>query len=62
MLSQTKEHNEEVLPDVDIKDQDYDPEKHEFISYLPATKACVTPLKTGLTIPCSELSRLLLFQ
>ena len=31
-----------------------------FESYILATKSCVTPLKTGLTIPRSKLSGLLL--
>ena len=55
-----KENNEESLPEGDLKDKDHNPEEHEFISQLVAAKAGVTPLKTGLTIPRSELSDLLL--
>ena len=60
MISKNQESEEENLPEGDLKDKDYDPEEHEFISQLVATKAWVTPLKAGLTIPRSELSGLLL--
>ena len=60
MVSKHKENNKETLPEGDLEDKDYDPEEHEFISQLVAAKARVTPLKTGLTIPRSELSGLLL--
>ena len=60
MISKHHENGEENLPEGDLEDKDYDPEEHEFISQLVATKARVTPLKTGLTIPRSELSGLLL--
>ena len=33
---------------------------HEFKSHMLAAKACITPLKTGLTIPRAEVSGLLL--
>ena len=39
------------------EDSDYDPDIHEFKSYLVTAKARVTPLD-GLTIPRSELSAL----
>ena len=58
MVSKTKENNLDVLPDGDMDDNDFDP--HEFESHILAAKACVTPLKTGLTIPQAEVSRLLL--
>ena len=54
IISKTKDHSEEVLPDSDPKDQDYDPDKHEFISQILAAKAHVTPLNTGLTILRSD--------
>ena len=60
MVSKHKENNQESLPEGDLEDKDYNPEEHEFISQLVAAKARVTPLKTGLTIPRSELSGLLL--
>ena len=60
MISKYKENEEENLPEGDLKDKDYDPEKRFFISQLIAAKACVTPLKAGLTIPRSKLSGLLL--
>merc|ERR1712239_61014 len=60
MVSKYKENNEESLPEGDLEDEDYNPEEHVFISQLVAAKAWVTPLKTGLTIPRSELSGLLL--
>merc|ERR1712240_165303 len=60
MVSKHKDNNEESLPEGDLEDKDYNPEEHEFISQLVAAKARVTPLKTGLTIPRSELSGLLL--
>ena len=60
MISKHHQNGEENLPEGDLEDKDYDPEEHEFISQLFAAKAQVTPLKTGLTIPRSELSGLLL--
>merc|ERR1712112_166681 len=60
MISKHEENKEEKLPEGDLEDKDYNPEEHEFTSQLVATKACVTPLKAGLTIPRSELSGLLL--
>merc|ERR1712243_93591 len=39
------------------EDSDYDPDIHEFMSYLVTAKAKVTPLD-GLTIPRSELNAL----
>ena len=60
MVSKYQENDEENLPEGDLEDKDYDPEKHKFISQLVAAKARVTPLKAGLTIPRSELSGLLL--
>ena len=60
MISRYQENEEYKLPDGDLEDKDYDPEKHEFTSQLVAAKAQVTPLKAGLTIPRSELSGLLL--
>ena len=51
MVSKFEEINLDVLPDGDIHDKDFDPDKHEFVSHILAAKARVTPLKTGLTIP-----------
>ena len=50
MVSKIEEINLDVLPDGDIHDKDFDPDKHEFVSHILAAKARVTPLKTGLTI------------
>merc|ERR1712082_235805 len=61
MVSKHKENNEERLPEGDLEDKDYNPKEHEFISQLVTAKARVTPLKTGLTNPRSELSGLLLY-
>ena len=41
-------------------DRDYDVSNHFFISKLFSAKAWVTKLKTGLTIPCSKMSVLVL--
>ena len=60
MVSKYQENEEENLPEGDLEDKDYDPEKHEFTSQLVTAKARVTLLKAGLTIPRSELSGLLL--
>ena len=51
MVSKTKENNQDVLPNRDVDDNDFDPDLHEFKSHILAAKAHVTPLKTGLTIP-----------
>ena len=60
MVSKSEEYNQEDLPDGDLEDRDYDHKEHNFIAHLVTAKAHVTPLKTGLTIPRSELSGLLL--
>ena len=51
MVSKVKEIDLDVLPDGDVYDKDFDPDKHEFVSHILVAKACVTPLKTGLMIP-----------
>ena len=60
MVSKTKENEQDTLPEGDLEDRDFDPEEHVFKSHILATKSWVTPLKTGLTIPRSEVSGLLL--
>ena len=60
MVSKTKENNQDILPDEDVDDKDFDPNLHEFKSHILAAKARVTPLKTGLTIPRAEVSGLVL--
>ena len=42
------------------KDKDFIPGKHMFVSNIVSARACVTPLKIGLTIPRSKMSRLVL--
>ena len=44
----------------DIQDLDFDPNLHVFTSSIICAKARVTPLKTGLTVPRSELNSLVL--
>ena len=56
MVSKTEENNLEVVPDGNINNNDFDPNVHDFVSYILAAKACVTPLKTGLTISRAEVS------
>ena len=51
MVSKFEENDLEVLPDGDINDKDFNPNVIEFKSHILATKAHVTPLKTGLTVP-----------
>ena len=58
MVSKTEENDQDVLPNGDVDDKDFDPDLHEFESHILAAKARVTPLKTGLTIPCAEVSGL----
>ena len=60
MVSKTKENEQDILPEGDLEDKDFDPEEHVFESHILAAKSWVTPLKTGLTIPRSEVSGLLL--
>ena len=48
------------LPTGDIKDEDFNPDLHHFTSQIVSTKARVTPLKQGLTIPRAEMSGLVL--
>ena len=60
MVSKFEENDLEVLPDGDINDEDFHPNVHEFKSHILTAKTCVTPLKTGLTIPRAEVSGLLL--
>ena len=43
-----------------MDDKDFDPDLHEFKSHILTAKACVTLLKTGLTIPQAEVSGLVL--
>ncbi len=51
MVSKIEEIKLDVLPDGDINDKDFNPDKHEFVSHILAAKARVTLLKTGITIP-----------
>ena len=44
----------------DPNDEDFDPNTMFFHSILMSAKACVTPLRVGLTVPRSELSGLVL--
>ena len=60
MVSKTKENNQDVLPNGDVDDNDFDPDLHEFKSHILTAKTRVTPLKTGLTIPRAEVSGLVL--
>ena len=60
MVSKTGESNLETLPDGGFNNNNFDPSIHQFESHILTAKACVTPLKTGLTIPRSEVSGLLL--
>ena len=60
MVSKAKENSLKVLPDGDSNDNDFDPNLHKFKSHILFAKACVTPLKTGLTILRAEVSGLLL--
>ena len=46
------------LPDGDIDDNDFNPDRHKFISQIVSTKARVTLLWEGLTVPRSEMSSL----
>ena len=39
MVSKFEEINLDVLPDGDIHDKDFDPDKHEFVSHILAAKA-----------------------
>ena len=47
----TKENDQYILPDGDVDDKDFDPDLHEFEFHILTTKARVTPLKIGPTIP-----------
>ena len=49
-----------VLLDGDNMDRDFNPQLHKFVSTILTAKAWVTPLKSGLTIPRSEMSGLVL--
>ena len=60
MVSKTKENDQDTHSDGDLDDRDFDPKLHRFESHILAPKSHVTLLKTGLTIPRSELSGLLL--
>ena len=42
MVSKTKENNQDILPDGDVDDKDFDPDLHEFKSHILAAKAPVT--------------------
>ena len=55
-----EENNLQILPDGDFNYDNFDPNIHQFESHILTAKAHVTPLKTGLTIPRSEVSGLLL--
>ena len=50
MVFKTKENDQDILPNGDVDDNDFDPDLHEFKSHILAAKARLTPLKTGLTI------------
>ena len=60
MVSKTKENEQDVLPEGDLKDKDFDPEEHVFESHILAAKSWVTPLKTRLTVLRSEVLGVLL--
>ena len=60
MVSKTKDNDQDTLPDGDIDERDFDPKLHRFESHILATKSRVILLKTGLMIPRSQLSGLLL--
>ena len=60
MVSRTKKNEQDTLSEGDLKDRDFDPEVYVFESHILAAKSRVTPLKTRLTIPRSEVSGLLL--
>ena len=60
MVSKTKDNDQDTLPDSDLLDQNFDPKLYKFESHILAAKSHLTPLKTGLMIPRSEVSGLLL--
>ena len=56
MVSKTEENNQDVLPDEDVDEKDFDLDIYKFKFHILAAQACVTPLKTGLTIPRAKVS------